>query len=141
MSDQTLTLKTNSIKQLYFYFVIAISLIFICVGLFSTINSILVKFVFPKANNTYSYNSEGQCQMGGNQYYSMPYNMPKSTDTPVPPGEKQIQDCITATKAGVANEKESNYQAGMVFGIITLILASIVGGSHLYYRKFFLSKE
>jgi hypothetical protein len=134
--------KPNLIKQLYFYTVMATSLLFICVGLFAVGNSSLSKFVFPKAYNSYtsSYNSESSCYSAtGNQYYVVPYS--GKVEQPTPLTEKQTQDCINATKTGIENERESNYQGGMLFGTLTLVISGVVAGGHLSAKKFFLSKE
>ena len=86
-----------------------------------------------------------QCQNGGgNQYYSLPYIPIKPNETsytPPVPTEQQIEECVIATKLGIEEEKERNYQSDMLFGVLTLVIAGLVGGAHLYFRNFFLGKE
>ena len=149
MTDQTQILKPNLVKQLYFYLIIAVSLVFFCTGLFVSSKALLTKFAFPKAMSSYygGYmpTPELQCQNGGgNQYYSLPYIPMKPNDTsytPPVPTEKQIQECVIATKIGMEEEKERNYQSDMLFGVLTLVIAGLVGSAHLYFRNFFLGKE
>jgi hypothetical protein len=145
------TPKTNWVKQIYFYVVIAFSIAFFCGGLFGTSQAVLVKYIFPKAGNNYGYmgpfsNPEQQCKNGqGSQYWfpKQPIISPDPTKpyTPPVPTDVEIKECIEATNKGIEEQKEQTYQSGLLSGILALIISGLVGATHLIARDFFLRKE
>jgi hypothetical protein len=144
------SLKTNWVKQIYFYTVIALALLFFCTGVFTFGKAALIKFVFPKADNSYMYgpstSPELQCRNGmGSMYYS-PKITPISPDptkpyTPPVPTDVEIKECIEATTKGMEEQKERTFQSDTLTGILMTIISAIVGGIHYGTRAFFLRKE
>jgi hypothetical protein len=143
------TNKSNWVKQVYFYLVLAVSLFAFSLGLFQTAKANLVKFVFPKADMNSMYyggpgiSPESQCKMGGTMYYT-PKFVPTDTSKPYTPPvltESEMKECIEATTKGMENQKDIVYQSDSLVGILTLVISGIIGVSHLLLRKFFLRKE
>jgi hypothetical protein len=157
MSNETIQItpnppsKTNWVKQIYFYTVIAISLLFICIGLFTFGKATLIKFVFPKAdtNNIYMMpytDPEQQCKNGQGSQYWYPKMAPISPDptkpyTPPVPTEAEIKECIEVNIKGIAEQKERTFQSDSLIGLLVTIISAIVGGIHYSARDFFLRKE
>jgi hypothetical protein len=144
------TPKTNWVKQIYFYVVIAFSIAFFCGGLFGTSQAVLVKYIFPKAGNNYMFgpysSPELQCKNGQGTQFWYPKPAPYSGDVtkniaPLPPTDAEIKECIEITNKGIEEQKEQTYQSGLLSGILALIISGLVGAIHLIARDFFLRKE
>ena len=143
--------KTNWVKQIYFYLVIAFALLFFCTGVFMFGKAVLIKNVFPKADNNYMYmpysgSPEQQCKNGqGSQYWfpKVPMAPIDSTKpyTPPVPTEAEIKECIEATNKGMEEQKERTFQSDALTGILMTIISAIVGFIHYSARNFFLRKE
>jgi hypothetical protein len=148
---QPTTPKTNWIRQLYYYIIIAGTLTLFCYGTFTLGRAALIRYVFPKASNSFysgMSNPEQQCSQGGNQYY-YPKSMSKSSmmmdqkipfEMPVPTTE-EIKECKTATEQGIADEKDRSFQYDTVKGLSLMFITGIVLAGHYFNRNFFLSKE
>ncbi len=142
--------KTNWVKQIYFYLVITFALLFFCTGVFMFGKAVLIKNVFPKADNSYMYgpytSPELQCKNGqGSQYWYpkipiMPTDSTKPYTPPVPT-EVEIKECIEATNKGMEEQKERTFQSDALTGILMLVISAIVGAIHYSARNFFLRKE
>jgi hypothetical protein len=148
---QPTTLKTNWIRQLYYYIIIAGTLTAFCYGTFTFGRAALIRYVFPKAGNSYygGYNNpEMQCAQSGNQYY-YPKSMSKFSsimDQKIPmeqplPTAEEIKECKEATVLGIADEKDRSFQYDAVKGLSLMFITGIVQGGHYFNKKFFLSKE
>jgi hypothetical protein len=143
--------KTNWIRQLYFYIIIAGTLTVFCYGTFTFGRAALIRYVFPKASNSYygGYNNpDQQCKMGGNQYYSpksmmmqMPAMDSKTPYIPPMPTDAEVKECIDQTNKGMLEEKDRSFQYDAVKGLSLMFITGIVLGGHYFNRKFFLSKE
>jgi hypothetical protein len=148
---QPTILKTNWIRQLYFYIIIAGTLSVFCYGAFTFGRAALIRYVFPKASNSYygGYNnSEQQCSQGGNQYY-YPKSISKSSmmmdqkipfEMPVPTVE-EVKECKTATAQGIADEKDRSFQYDAVKGLSLMFITGIVLAGHYFNKNYFLSKD
>jgi hypothetical protein len=144
------SLKTNWVKQIYFYLIVAFALLFFCTGVFTLTKAVLIKNVFPKADNNYMYgpsiSPELQCKNGmGSMYYS-PKIPPISPDptkpySPPVPTDVEIKECIEMTNKGMEEQKERTFQSDTLTGILMTIISAIVGGVHYTARTFFLRKE
>lgn len=144
-------LKTNWVKQIYFYIVLAFALLFFCTGVFTFGKAALIKFVFPKADNNYMYSPytspEIQCRNGqGSQFwvpkaYSISSDPSKPYSPPPAPTEVEIKECIESTNKGIEEQKERAFQSDTLTGILMTIISAIVGGVHYSARGFFLRKE
>ena len=144
------TPKSNWIRQLYYYVIIAGALTVFCYGVFTFGRAALIRYVFPKASSSmYSgYNPEMQCAQGGNQYYypkSMNnYQMmteQKIMSQPPSPSKDETKECIEATKIGVADEKDRSFQYDAVKGLSLFFVTGTVLAGHYLNRNFFLRKE
>jgi hypothetical protein len=144
------SLKTNWVKQIYFYVVLAFALLFFCTGVFTFGKAALIKNVFPKADNNFMYgpytSPELQCKNGQGSQYWMPKSTMMSPDpakpyTPPSPTEAEIKECIEATNKGIEEQKERTFQSDTLTGILMTIISAIVGGIHYSARAFFLRKE
>ena len=142
--------KTNWVKQIYFYLVIALSLLFFCAGIFTFGRATLIKNVFPKADSSFMYSPyispELQCKNGQGSQYWMPKMSTVAMDptkpyTPPAPTDVEIKECIEATNKGMEEQKERTFQSETLTGILMTIISAIVGGIHYTARNFFLSKE
>lgn len=156
MSSETIqttpsnNLKTNWVKQIYFYVVIALALLFFCTGVFTFGKAALIKNVFPKADNNFMYgpytSPEQQCKNGQGGQYWYPKMGPISSDptkpyTPPVPTDAEIKECIEATIKGIEEQKERTFQSDTLTGILMIIISAIVGGIHYAARDFFLRKD
>jgi hypothetical protein len=144
------SLKTNWVKQIYFYVVVAIALLFFCTGVFTFGKAALIKNVFPKADNNFMYgpytSPELQCKNGQGSQYWYPKPMPISADvtkpyTPSIPTDAEIKECIEVTNKGMEEQKERTFQSDSLTGILMTIISAIVGAIHYSARAFFLRKE
>lgn len=145
--------KTNWVKQIYFYLVIALSLLFLCTGIFTFGRAALIKNVFPKADSSFMYGGlysssspEFQCKNGQGSQYWMPKAVMMPTDpsrpyTPPVPTDVEIKECIEATNKGIEEQKERTFQSEALTGILMTIISTIVGGIHYAARNFFLKKD
>jgi hypothetical protein len=143
--------KTNWVKQIYFYVVVAFALLFFCTGVFTFGKAALIKNVFPKADNNFLYmvpysDPEMQCKNGQGSQYWYPKIAPISPDptkpyTPPVPTDAEIKECIDANIKGVAEQKERSFQSDTLTGILMTIISAIVGGFHYIARGFFLKKD
>jgi hypothetical protein len=156
MSSETIqitptnNLKTNWVKQIYFYTVVAIALLFFCTGVFTFGKAALIKNVFPKADNNFMYgpytSPELQCKNGQGGQYWYPKIAPISPDptkpyTPPVPTEAEIKECIEVTNKGIEEQKERTFQSDTLTGLLMTTISAIVGGIHYSARNFFLKKD
>jgi hypothetical protein len=147
-----LTQKTNWIRQLYFYIIIAGTLTIFCYGTFTFGRAAMIRFIFPKAANALYYggynNSEMQCTMGGNEFYqpkslskSLPTMDPTKPFIPPMPTDNEIIECKEVSRQGIADQKDRNFQFDAVKGLSLMLVTGIVLAGHYLNRKFFLNKD
>lgn len=144
--------KTNWVKQVYFYLIIGFSLAFFAGGFFTFSRSILIRTVFPLADNSYyNYgggNPKSMCQYGSNMYYQGK-NIPSAASTPVD-GKmmtspvitpEEIKTCEEVTEKGIQSEKDRQFQNDMLNSILAMVITFVIGFGHFLIRRVFLHKD
>lgn len=116
MSPKTTKKDHSWVKQLYYYLVLAFSILFLAIGSYMFLRANLVKFVFPEAGNNYYYSERVVCE-------------PKIDEN----GEQISENCVTKENPNREDEENREYQRDMVNSTLMIIVSSIVLGLHLKF--------
>lgn len=129
MNENTSLTHANWPKQLYFYVVIGVSILFISIASFMLIYSNLTKFVFTKLDDSYVY-VDG-CDAQTNKPTPVYTHSDNKTDN-----ESKIIYTEEECKTLLTDRKDVEYQRTMLNGILMLIVSGTVFGIHLFiWRK------
>jgi hypothetical protein len=137
------TTKTSWVKQAYFYIVMIGCIIAFSISTITLLQKTLTRYVFPKANydwgSMYSmgYTVETACQ---NELLSPIYPARmmapgEQPSTPPPVSQDKIDKCIAEKKQQEADRKEADFQNGVLYSVLTLLITLAVFYIHIKYVK------
>lgn len=118
-------------KQLYFYFAVGLSILFLSFGTFGLLYSNLTKFVFTKIDTGYVYIE------GCNERTGKPQPVYNEVTSPSPKDKQEGKLIYTAKECKdlMEEEKDIKYQQEMLSSVLTVIISAIVLTVHLKYFK------
>jgi hypothetical protein len=128
--------KPSWVKQLYYYAVLGITILFLSIGTFTFIRSNLTRFVFTKIDDGYYTSYSEQCKYN-DTYSSSKVNI-SSPSSPTEPKLNTAEEKASCEKRLQDEDnlrKEIDYQRNMLNSILMIIIAGTVLGLHLKFLK------
>ena len=131
--------RQDLIKEIYFYVVVAFSILFLCVGIFSFAKANLVRFVFTKLNDSFTPVKQRDCVFD--------YDLPEYVYDPDDPNQpeprrltpEEVKRCKEYYEDYHKKEtefvKEYVYQTEMLNSILIILISSVVLAIHLVYVR------
>ncbi len=124
--------KQDLIKKIYFYVVVAFSILFLCGGIFAFARANLLRFVFTKADDDFISVAQRDCVFD----YDLPdhvYNPDQTEPRRLTPEE--VKECKDYYEKQAELRKEAQYQNEMLNSILTILISGAVLAIHLIYVR------